>query len=171
MSERLQFSPTVLMKIRYAGETATAVIVANIPHLWPLLSRVFSLGAFKSCSGSPDQYSLHDDDRRFESPIVRLKYNSKGYRSSDSQEKITDGGHEGIAWEQGRRVASPRGNLEDLEVETDYSSKVVDTAGQSNVGFALYNAEAETWQHGRFSSSNKSQIVKTIHIDECASSP
>ncbi|KAL8628038.1 hypothetical protein Q9189_006247 [Teloschistes chrysophthalmus] len=32
----------------YVGEAATSVFVANIPHLWPLLSRLFSLGAFNS---------------------------------------------------------------------------------------------------------------------------
>ena len=44
----------------YAGETSTAVIVANVPHLWPLISRVFSLGAFKGNAGpsGSNQYSL-----------------------------------------------------------------------------------------------------------------
>ncbi|KAL8973805.1 MAG: hypothetical protein Q9197_001959, partial [Variospora fuerteventurae] len=32
----------------YVGEAATSVFVANVPHLWPLLSRVFALGAFFS---------------------------------------------------------------------------------------------------------------------------
>ncbi|KAL8660284.1 MAG: hypothetical protein Q9202_006695 [Teloschistes flavicans] len=32
----------------YVGEAVTSVFVANVPHLWPLLSRLFSLGAFNS---------------------------------------------------------------------------------------------------------------------------
>ncbi|KAL9007313.1 MAG: hypothetical protein Q9173_007376, partial [Seirophora scorigena] len=34
----------------YVGEAATSVFVANVPHLWPLLSRAFALGAFFSSS-------------------------------------------------------------------------------------------------------------------------
>lgn len=30
----------------YCGETATAMIVANVPHLWPLIARIFKLGSF-----------------------------------------------------------------------------------------------------------------------------
>ncbi|KAI4157471.1 MAG: hypothetical protein L6R39_000656, partial [Caloplaca ligustica] len=45
----------------YVGEAATSVFVANVPHLWPLLSRLCGLGAFNSMrratgnsSGGPD---------------------------------------------------------------------------------------------------------------------
>lgn len=34
----------------YVGEAATSVFVANVPHLWPLLSRAFALSAFFSSS-------------------------------------------------------------------------------------------------------------------------
>ncbi|KAK0101932.1 hypothetical protein ONS95_001257 [Cadophora gregata] len=30
----------------YAGETATAMIVTNVPYLWPLIARTFKLGSF-----------------------------------------------------------------------------------------------------------------------------
>lgn len=36
----------------YAGEASTAVMVANIPHCWPLFSRAFGLGSFKSAGPS-----------------------------------------------------------------------------------------------------------------------
>lgn len=30
----------------YAGELSTAMIVANVPHLWPLIARIGKLGSF-----------------------------------------------------------------------------------------------------------------------------
>lgn len=32
----------------YAGESSTAIMVANVPHCWPIVARMFRLGNFKS---------------------------------------------------------------------------------------------------------------------------
>ncbi|KAK2751093.1 hypothetical protein FQN57_000168 [Myotisia sp. PD_48] len=49
----------------YVGEVATAVYVANVPHLWPLLKRLFDLNAFAGSSrngeGTPNHGSRDVD--------------------------------------------------------------------------------------------------------------
>ncbi|KAL9595593.1 MAG: hypothetical protein Q9219_006357 [cf. Caloplaca sp. 3 TL-2023] len=78
----------------YVGEAATSVFVANVPHLWPLLSRIFSLGAFNSLrrtgnsSGNPA-----DSSSRFNKVSAQRRHHpSDGYMRSESEERIASAG-------------------------------------------------------------------------------
>lgn len=46
----------------YAGEIATAMIVANMPHLWPLIARTFKLGSFAqtTTNNSSSQFTMQN---------------------------------------------------------------------------------------------------------------
>ena len=103
---------------------------------------MLSLGAFKFASGSPDQHPLRNNDRRMGGTIARLKCDINGYKPSDSEEKITDVGDKGIAWEHGRR-ASSKGNHDDLELGTRYPSRDCGTDGQPNASSTMCDAEPE----------------------------
>ena len=76
----------------YAGETSTAIIVANIPHCWPLLSRVFRLGSFKSSSLDPNSQSR----LKFQSVVQSRRrpngMDTDGYLRSESEERIAGKG-------------------------------------------------------------------------------
>ena len=78
----------------YAGEAATAVMVANVPHCWPILSRVFRLGSFKSTSmGAQSTGNRY----KFTSSSVtgntsRRRPDEHGYLRSDSEEQIAQAG-------------------------------------------------------------------------------
>ena len=78
----------------YAGEAATAVMVSNIPHCWPILSRIFRLGSFKSTSqglnsGSNQRYGLTSKSGISSS---RRRYDEHGYIRSESEERIANAG-------------------------------------------------------------------------------
>ena len=78
----------------YAGEAATAVMVANIPHCWPILSRVFRLGSFKSttqANTSGNRYKLSSGSG-VASSSNRRRYDQHGYIHSDSEEMIAGAG-------------------------------------------------------------------------------
>ena len=83
----------------YAGEASTAVMVANIPHCWPILSRIFSLGSFKS--SGPSGYGTSSQSKstpRFRlgsgAPTSRMRSNVYGVSQhreegdADSVERI-----------------------------------------------------------------------------------
>ncbi|KAG8527575.1 uncharacterized protein KY384_007728 [Bacidia gigantensis] len=79
----------------YAGEAATAVMVANIPHCWPILSRVFRLGSFKATSqgggASGDRYKF-SSQTGMNSSRNRRQYDEHGYMRSESEERIANAG-------------------------------------------------------------------------------
>ncbi|KAL8945868.1 MAG: hypothetical protein Q9222_007654, partial [Ikaeria aurantiellina] len=85
----------------YVGEAATSVFVANVPHLWPLLSRIFALGAFNSLrrttgansSGNPD--SAHRFGKPSASRSARRAahhLDGDGYIRTQSEERIATAG-------------------------------------------------------------------------------
>ncbi|KAL6717073.1 hypothetical protein ACLMJK_004987 [Lecanora helva] len=75
----------------YAGETSTAMIVGNVPHCWPILSRIFRLGSFKStrgpASGNKFVLSSNTNSRRRPSDM-----DMNGYLRSESEERIANKG-------------------------------------------------------------------------------
>ena len=78
----------------YAGEAATAVMVSNIPHCWPVLSRVFRLGSFKSTSQGPNSGSNQRYGLSSKSAVTssRRRYDEHGYIRSESEERIANAG-------------------------------------------------------------------------------
>ncbi|KAL8645779.1 MAG: hypothetical protein Q9226_007145 [Calogaya cf. arnoldii] len=87
----------------YTGEAATSVFVANLPHLWPLLSKIFALGAFNSRRRTADDSSrdakssgkgfypkgsgTHKSGRG-----ARPYDHQHGYVQSESEERIASAG-------------------------------------------------------------------------------
>jgi len=83
----------------YAGEAATAVMVTNIPHCWPLLSRVFRLGSFKishdPSSSMNNRYSFGAGKHTTMSSALsrpRNRPDEHGYIRSESEERIANAG-------------------------------------------------------------------------------
>ncbi|KAL9629069.1 MAG: hypothetical protein Q9164_007033, partial [Protoblastenia rupestris] len=80
----------------YAGEATTAVMVANIPHCWPLLSRIFRLGSFKSTTQGPDSSSnnrFHLSSKKSNNTgNGRRRFDEHGYIRSESEERIANAG-------------------------------------------------------------------------------
>lgn len=117
----------------YVGEAATSVFVANVPHLWPLLSRLFSLSAFLSARRTAGSGSTpaNDHSSRFHNKVVnaqRRHLPSSGYLRTESEERIiagkyggggggtwplsgsnTSAGSEGVVLEMGRMDGEGKG--------------------------------------------------------------
>lgn len=149
----------------YAGETSTAVIVANVPHLWPLISRVFGLGAFKSTAG-PD--SSKNNNNRFHlsgsnSGIASRRrtthhhgLDQDGYFRSESEERIAGGGGaNGGGW--GSK------SLGDGDVELAHANGGFDTnvVGGRRDGQPVWGMPVQG-----SGLSDKDRIVKTVHINQ-----
>lgn len=69
-------------------------MIANVPHCWPILSRVFKLGSFKNTSAngvnSGDRYKLSSTSAMASSS--RRRYDEHGYIRSESEERIANAG-------------------------------------------------------------------------------
>ncbi|KAL8786501.1 MAG: hypothetical protein Q9213_002728 [Squamulea squamosa] len=85
----------------YVGEAATSVFVANVPHLWPLLSRIFALGAFNSLrrttgnsSGNGDSSGkgFYGKGSSTQKSSRTRPYDQHGYIRSESEERIASAG-------------------------------------------------------------------------------
>ena len=85
----------------YTGEAATSVFVANIPHLWPLLSKIFALGTFNSLrrtagtsSGerNPSGNGFLPKGRGNDQGGLTRPYDHHGYIRSKSEERIAGAG-------------------------------------------------------------------------------
>jgi hypothetical protein len=155
----------------YAGETATAVIVANVPHLWPLISRVFNLGSFKQING-PDgsnKYPLRSHRSGVGIPTTRRsKYDIDGYVTTSSEERIAPSSDKDAEWGYGKKLETPEsseGNLELGKMTTSIQRDGGNVKG-NNGGRGLMVKEEELG--GRVDPSKKGQIVKTVHINQYA---
>ncbi|KAL9128496.1 MAG: hypothetical protein Q9217_002846, partial [Psora testacea] len=170
----------------YAGEAATAVIVANVPHLWPLISRVFNLGAFKQISGQngSKQYPLRSHRSGVGITTVRRNnYDSDGYIPTSSQERIAVGGHKDGQWGYGKNIDTVESGDADLEMVKGYTTTRVqggpaggngggggdDGDGVGPVGIAVEDNGASGWEDERADLGREGQIVKTVHINQYAS--
>lgn len=134
----------------YVGETATAVIVANVPHLWPLISRIFHLGAFKQPShgANSNQYALKTRGGVGPGTVRRRNYDKDGYVRSESEERIATGdtqwGHSKTSGSEG-----------DLELG-GYSVTVA--------GGGVRDAEELAWTDRPV--DPKDQIIKTVQMKQ-----
>ena len=129
------------------------MIVANVPHLWPLISQIFRLGAFKqpTGAGASNQYPLKPGSGMRASVVRRRNYDKDGYIRSDSEEHIAIGGTQ---WRRSKKDAS-EGDLE----EGGYSVTVA--AG------GVEDAEESAWKDRRV--DHKDQILKTVQMKQSAS--
>ncbi|KAL8763247.1 MAG: hypothetical protein Q9184_000887 [Pyrenodesmia sp. 2 TL-2023] len=94
----------------YVGEASTSVFVANVPHLWPLLSRVFALGAFHSRrttgnSGSGAAHSDSNNNNRWNKASAQRSSRrlgrsdtQDGYLRTESEERIVRAGANQGTW-------------------------------------------------------------------------
>ena len=132
----------------YAGETATAVIVANVPHLWPLISRIFHLGAFKqpTIGGNSNRYPLKSRSGVGPSTVRRRNYDKDGYIRSESEERIATGDTQ---WGHGKKSGS------EGDLELGGYSVTVAAGGERD-------AEELAWNDRPV--DQKDQIIKTVQI-------
>lgn len=135
----------------YAGETSTAIIVANIPHCWPLLSRVFRLGSFKSSSFDPSSQSRLKFPSVVQSRRRPNGLDTDGYLRSESEERIAGKG--AGSW----TIQSQSHNMELGEVDgTPHATTA--TGGEK---------EEEMWTSRR--DDKLEGIVRTVHIRQYSS--
>ena len=139
----------------YIGETSTAVIVANVPHLWPLISRIFGLGSFKPTNNnggygsSENQYALASKRSGMSNPgrKSRRDFEKDGYVRSESVEEIA-----GLGMEQGK---------EDVELG---QVSVTVTGGKGEI---IDEEEGQgEWHRGKRRTASQGQIVKTVDVDQ-----
>ncbi|KAI4220049.1 MAG: hypothetical protein L6R36_007898 [Xanthoria steineri] len=85
----------------YTGEAATSVFVANVPHLWPLLSRLFALGAFNSLrrttgnssgNGNSSGKGFYPKGSGNHKSNRARPYDQHGYIQTESEERIASAG-------------------------------------------------------------------------------
>ncbi|KAL9063331.1 MAG: hypothetical protein Q9161_009523 [Pseudevernia consocians] len=174
----------------YAGETSTAVIVANVPHLWPLISRVFGLGAFKSSFGPADSNShrfhlsasskpgIASGSRR--RTVLHHHLENDGYIRSESEERIAGAGGGAAGWgdkgETDLELAPhhhhhhQHGNV---NVVGGFDTNIVGGRRVNGGGGGSGDGEAPAWGHhagggggGKAMLDDKDHIMKTVHINQ-----
>ncbi|KAL8691656.1 MAG: hypothetical protein Q9224_004124 [Gallowayella concinna] len=142
----------------YVGEAATSVFVANVPHLWPLLSRIFALGAFNSlrrtsgnssgngASSGKGFYGKGSSTHRSNRP---RPYDQHGYIRSESEERIANRGAGTGTWP-----------LSESKTEATIEMGPLDNKGTG------YMATAAGGENGLSKAKQEEQvgIVKTVQI-------
>ena len=68
----------------YAGEITTAVIVTNVPLLWPLISRVLKTGSFQQTTATSDRHTKKSGY------ALQSMTNGNDYMRSASEERIAE---------------------------------------------------------------------------------
>ncbi|KAL8989206.1 MAG: hypothetical protein Q9169_008408 [Polycauliona sp. 2 TL-2023] len=142
----------------YTGEAATSVFVANVPHLWPLLSKIFSLGAFNSLrrTGGGSSGNGNSSGKGFYPKASAnthkgsraRPYDQHGYIRSESEEQIANAG------------AGPGGETTwPLSDSKDGAALELGPLDGRPMG---YNVSAATGDEKR--DENGSGIVKTVQI-------
>ena len=140
----------------YSGETSTAVIVANIPHLWPLISRVFGLGAFKSTNpDSSNRFKLSSSNQGISSRrrTVHHALDHDGYIRSESEERVAGGGNAG--W---NTKSMGEGDVELAHANGGFDTNVV---GGTRPNPPVWGMPVRSSGF-----DDKDRIVKTVHINQ-----
>ena len=142
--------------------------MANIPHMWPLISRVFGLGAFKASTGpsGSNSYPLRSKGAVVTIPSARrTKHDMNGYIPTDSEEKIADSGAKHTQWGYGKGNGSQSTN-EDLEVG-HMTTKI--HAGEHGAPTSTDGQDTRLggWENDNGNSGIKGgHIVKTVDINQ-----
>ncbi len=164
----------------YVGEAATSVFVANVPHLWPLLSRIFALGAFNSLrrttgnsnSGGPNNNSgsntnnnnnnttasrWHKGSAQRSSRRLGRSETQDGYLRTESEERIVRAGaKQGGTWPLPTPPAGDERTLEMGPVE-----------GGKGLGYTATAAAGEGLDAEK--GPNGGGIVRTVQIRQYSS--
>ena len=162
----------------YAGEASTAVIVANAPHIWPLISHVFGLGTFKRSTGNIDSNSYPFKSHRsaVETQNSRTrKFDAEGYIPTGSEENLAQIGDKDVQW--GYIKSTDSSQLSSGEVDTNNSylkdsvrAGSADSAGiEHGIAQTVENPDFGRWQGNSADPNKHGRIVKTIHINQHAS--
>lgn len=156
----------------YAGETSTAVIVVNVPHLWPLISRVLGLGSFKA---STTQQGIESKNR-----FAHQSKGSKMMVSNPMRSQTKDFDHSGyIRSESEERIyANAEGWTPKVLVRDDIEMGNVEGDREHNVYATTVEAgrrrtqdeEEGVWglHHENGGMSDGEGIVKTVHLNQYA---
>lgn len=136
----------------YVGEVSTAVFVANIPLCWPLIRRLFAVGAFGGSkrSRSNDQSGSHLQSsskriytRNTRRSVTRLPSSAESNVGfSESEERIT-----------GTWTPQGEGHLELNPME-------------KKIGFKTSVAVGSDGEEGKDEWSSKEAITKTVQISQ-----
>lgn len=151
----------------YMGEAATSVFVANVPHLWPLLSRVFSLGAFNSMRRTADSnYGPDSSDNRDKKPRTQ--------RSGRRLGRGGDGGYSGTESEEGianagARVAGTWPLHSSTVAAADDRTLEMGPLDNKGVGYSVITAGGGGGPDGEKGEEPREGIVRTVHIRQYSS--
>ncbi|KAL9609255.1 MAG: hypothetical protein Q9167_005956 [Letrouitia subvulpina] len=166
----------------YVGEAATAVFVANVPHLWPLLSRLFALGSFNTSKrtggtnsgpGNTPGNSTHGRFAVARNTMKRLHDPSnEGYIRSEldaeEEERVGIAGQGAGMERSGRTAGNEEAGLELGHLEQGRGSGVV--VGGLSQGFAGTAVSADGKEMGsgwaEQNKDDKDRIVKTVQIQQ-----
>lgn len=149
----------------YAGEAATAVMVANVPHCWPILSRVFRLGSFKSTSvgqSSGNRYKFTSTSVTGNNSSTRRRPDEHGYLRSDSEEQIAQAGKRpGFASKKGSTTTNtvPVEDNSSADVELGHIQQ-----GEPYIGTAITAGAKE--EHHHHQGPNSGHILKTVSMNQ-----
>ena len=144
--------------------------VANLPHLWPLISRIFGLGSFKASTGvsGSNQYPLRSHRSGAAIPSARrTKFESQGYITTNSEERIPVGGEKEMHWGYAKQMDSGDSSDGDLEsgkgymTTTVHAGEIHDDMSPPATGQALGG-----WPNENRSGPNRGHIVKTVDINQ-----
>ncbi|KAL8921506.1 MAG: hypothetical protein Q9208_005660 [Pyrenodesmia sp. 3 TL-2023] len=151
----------------YVGEASTSVFIANVPHLWPLLSRVFALGAFHSRritgnSGSGVANSDSNNNNRWNKASAQRSSRrlgrsetQDGYLRTESEERIVRGGAKQGTWPLPTTPATDERGLEMGPVEG------------KGLGYTATAAAGEALDEKK--EPNGGGIVRTVQIRQYSS--
>ena len=182
----------------YAGEAATAVLVANVPHLWPLIATVFHLGAFKPGSGNSSSGNKGLSSHQYPSrggthqrsivgiPSARSKnkYDIDVYEPSSSEEHIASNGDKDMQWGYSKKSVEMVDSIaptSDLEMGKPHMTTSIQggssgTSSKDAAGIAVEEVELGAWpmkedrkSDSHIAGSPNGQILKTVHMDQFAS--
>ncbi|KAL8710763.1 MAG: hypothetical protein Q9220_004781 [cf. Caloplaca sp. 1 TL-2023] len=143
----------------YVGEAATSVFVANVPHLWPLLSRIFALGAFNSLRRTTGASSGPDSANRFGKPSAqrssrRMHHLDDGYIRTQSEERIATAGAGTGTWPLPPHSSSDGAAVEMGPLDQKYMGYMASAAGGG----------AESFGEKDKSEMGEGGIVRTVQI-------
>ena len=145
----------------YSGETSTAVMVANIPHCWPILSRIFNLGSFKSSTHGPNSSTgnrYFTKASKSQNTTSRRRHDEHGYIRSDSEERIANAGT-GPGFSHTPAASTPGSGLghgRDIELgKIDQMQPYIGTA-----------VTAGTKSDGGWGGDHSGTIVKTVSMNQ-----
>ena len=152
----------------YIGEAATAVYVANVPLLWPLLKSIFNLDTWSRARSTFPSHS-HSNDHSHHSRFYRTKIRPE--RLEGSLDRIV--GHEGAP-------GGPSGWNEEHEMRTGSEERIINAgcievrtlkATDGSLELMPYGSSGYRTRVGTKLNEDveKGEILRTVEIEQYSS--